>query len=44
MRDGLSMSKCKKILMTASNVAGYALMVNPTIEYDQIDKHITFIH
>ena len=44
MRDGLSMSKCKKILISASNVAGYALMVNPKIEYDQIDKHVNFVH
>jgi hypothetical protein len=44
MMDAASMAKCKKILITASNVAGYVLMVNPTIEYDQIDKHITFIH
>jgi len=44
MRDGLSMSKCKKILISASNVAGYALMVDPKIEYDQIDKHVNFVH
>lgn len=43
MRDGLSMSKCKKILVTASNVAGYVLVVNPSINYDQIDKHVNFI-
>lgn len=43
MRDGLSMSKCKKILVTASNVAGYVLVVNPSMNYDQIDKHVNFI-
>ena len=43
MMDALSLTKCKKILITASNVAGYVLMTNPQIEYDQIDKHINFI-
>lgn len=42
MRDALSLTKCKKILTTASNVAGYVLTVNPAINYDQIDKHISY--
>lgn len=42
MRDALSMTKCKKILITASNVAGYVLTVNPTIKYDHIDRHISY--
>jgi len=42
MRDALSMTKCKKILTTASNVTGYVLIVNPNIDYEQIDTHISY--
>jgi hypothetical protein len=40
MSDAISLSKCDEILITSSNVAGYALMLNPHIKFDQIDLHI----
>jgi hypothetical protein len=39
MSDALSLSSCDEIVITSSNIAGYALMVNPNIKYEQIDTH-----
>jgi hypothetical protein len=39
MVDALSLASCEEIVITSSNVAGYTLMVNPTIQYEQIDTH-----
>ena len=40
MSDAISLSMCEEIIVTSSNVAGYALMINPNIKFDQIDLHI----
>ena len=42
MSDAISLSKCKEIIITASNVAAYALMLNPHIKFNQIDLHIKY--
>jgi len=42
MTDAISLAACEKIIVTASNVAGYSLMVNPYIKYRQIDTHIVY--
>lgn len=43
MTDAASLANCEEIIFTASNVAGYVLMLNPDIKHEQIDKHIEFI-
>jgi hypothetical protein len=40
MSDAISLSMCEEIIITSSNVAGYALMINPNIKFNQIDLHI----
>ena len=42
MTDALSLSQCDEVLITASNVAGYCLMMNPAIKYHKIDQHIEY--
>ena len=37
MLDAISLSLCDEILITSSNVSGYALTVNPFIKYTFID-------
>ena len=44
MTDAASLANCDEIIITASNVSGYVLMVNPDIKYQQIDTHVEFIH
>ena len=39
MIDALSLANCEEVIITSSNIAGYVLMVNPNIKYEQIDKH-----
>lgn len=39
MVDAISLANCDEIIITSSNIAGYALMLNPTIKYKQIDTH-----
>ena len=38
MLDATSLAQCEEIIITASNVAGYTLTINPTIKYTQIDS------
>jgi hypothetical protein len=38
MLDALSLSQCEEILITSSNVAGYAIAVNPFLKYNYIGK------
>ena len=38
MLDATSLAQCEEIIMTASNVVGYTLAINPTIKYTQIDS------
>jgi len=42
MTDAISLAACAKIIVTASNVSAYSLMVNPYIKYKQIDTHIAY--
>lgn len=39
MTDAISLANCDEMIITSSNIAGYALMLNPTIKYKQIDTH-----
>jgi hypothetical protein len=39
MIDALSLTCCDEIIITSSNIAAYALMINPAIKYEQIDIH-----
>lgn len=42
MLDCISLSLCSKIIMTASNVSGFALALNTNLIYHQIDRHLDY--
>lgn len=41
-KEGISLSKCDKMIFTSSNIPSYVRLVNPEIEAEQIDTHLQF--
>lgn len=41
-KEGIALSKCDKLIYTSSNVSTYVRLINPHMENEQIDTHITF--
>jgi len=42
LKEGMSLSKCDKMIFTSSNVPSYVRIINPNICCEQIDTHIQF--
>ena len=42
MRDAISLANCAHILITSSNVSGYTLCINPSVDHTYIDQHIEY--
>lgn len=41
-KEGISLSKCDKLVFTSSNIPSYVRLVNPGIDAEQIDTHLQF--
>jgi hypothetical protein len=41
-KEGISLSRCDKMIFTSSNIPSYVRLVNPGIDAEQIDTHIHF--
>lgn len=42
IKEGITLSKCKKLIFTNSNVSLYSRLINPDLNVEQIDTHIKF--